>query len=144
MRGTKMKKIIPLVLIMTTLGLSSVAMAKPMPTQVGFQDSTAQSQLNGGGFNGGLSAITTVEQAKQLSDKTWVVLRGKITKQIGKKDYLFIDSTGEISVEIGQREWSGQSVTPNDLVELAGKIDKDWNSVEIDVKSVKVIQDDGK
>lgn len=138
-----MKKLIPLVLV-TTLGLSGVAMAKPMPPQGGFHDNAPRMHLNGGGFNGGLVAATTVAQAKQLSDDSWVVLRGNIVKQVGKKDYVFKDSTGEIQVEISQRAWRGQSITPNDLIEISGKVDKDWNSIEIDVKTVKLIPADAK
>lgn len=139
-----MKKLIPLVLI-TTLGLSGVAMAKPMP-QGGFHDNTGspRTEMNMGGFQGGLVAATTVEQAKKLSDDSWVVLRGNIVKQVGKKDYIFKDSTGEIQVEIGPKDWRGQSITPDDLIEIAGEVDKDWNSIEIDVKSVKLIPADSK
>lgn len=132
-----MKKLIPLVLI-ATLGISGAALAKPHQ-QGGFNDGSPRPELNAGGFDGGLASATTVEQAKQLSNNSWVVLKGNITKQVGKKDYLFKDSSGEIKVEIGRKQWHGQTVTPADLVEITGELDKDWNSVEIDVKSIKVL-----
>ena len=33
--------------------------------------------------------------------------------------------------------WNGQTITPKDKVQLEGKVDKDWSSVEVDVKNIK-------
>lgn len=131
-----MKKLIPLVLV-ATLGISGAAMAKSQP-QGGFHDGTPRQGMMSS-FNGGLVSATTVAQAKDLADDSWVVLRGQIVRQVGKKDYIFKDDTGEIQVEIDHKKWRGQSVTPDDLVEISGEIDKDWGSIEIEVKSIKVI-----
>lgn len=132
-----MKKIIPLILV-ASIGFSGLAMAKP-DHQGGFNDGSPRPEFNMGGFQGGLVSATTVEQAKQLSDDSWVVLKGHIIKQVGRKNYIFKDATGEIQVEIDQKKWRGQSVTPDDLVEISGEVDKDWNSIEIDVKGIKLI-----
>lgn len=134
-----MKKLIPLVLI-ATLGISTASMAKSLP-QGGFNDRSPRPELNSGSDNTSLISITTVEQAKQLADRTRVVLQGNITKQIGKEEYIFSDKTGEVQVEIDQKHWHGQTVTPNDLVEIAGKVDKYKNSFEIDVKHVKIMSE---
>ncbi|WP_392562818.1 YgiW/YdeI family stress tolerance OB fold protein [Orbus sturtevantii] len=131
-----MKKLIPLVLI-ATLGISGVALAKHAQ-QGGFHPQN-MAQQHQGGFNGGLVSATTVAQAKQLPNDSWVILKGHITKQIGKKEYLFKDDTGEVNIEIDHRRWMGQTISPDDLVEIAGEVDKDWNSFEIDVKSIKII-----
>jgi len=95
-----------------------------------------------GGFQGpsSNSAITTVEQAKTARDDTKVVLRGHIIEHIRSDDYLFKDNTGTIRVDIDHDKWMGQTVTPETLVEIQGEVDKDWNSVEIDVKSIRIIQ----
>ncbi len=53
---------------------------------------------------------------------------------------IFQDATGTIHVEIDHDEWGGNAVSPTDLVEIKGEVDKDWNSVEIDVKSVAKVQ----
>lgn len=88
----------------------------------------------GGGFTGPGPALVTVKQAREMRDDTHVTLRGKIVQHLGKDKYLFKDETGSIHVEIDDDEWMGQTVSPDDTVELYGEVDKDWNSVEIDVK----------
>lgn len=136
-----MKKMIPLVLI-ATLGFSGVVLAKH-DYRGGFMEQPMGSSMtmshSMGGFNGGLISATTVEQVKKLADDSFVVLKGNIIKQVGKKDYIFKDSTGEIQVEIDHRRWRGQAVSPTDLVEISGEVDKDWNSVEIEVKNIRII-----
>lgn len=89
-----------------------------------------------GGFVGPDAATTTVEQAKGLRDDAWVVLEGNIVRKIGKELYEFRDSTGSVNVDIDDNNWNGVSVTPNDKIRIEGEVDKDWNSVEIDVKKV--------
>ncbi len=48
--------------------------------------------------------------------------------------------TFPIYVDIGDKYWVGQSVSPNDKVRIEGEIDKDWNSVEVDVNKITVIK----
>lgn len=55
----------------------------------------------------------------------------------GGDHYEFRDAFGSIRVEIDQERWLGQTITPADMVELQGEIDKDWTRVELDVKSVR-------
>ncbi len=62
-----------------------------------------------GGFVATAQAVTTVVQAKELPDDA---LEGHIVKQIGKELYEFKDSTGSIAVDIDDRRWRGQVVTP--------------------------------
>jgi uncharacterized protein (TIGR00156 family) len=81
----------------------------------------------------------TVERAKSMSDDTWVTLRGTIVERISNDQYLFKDATGNVNVEIDHKRWNGVTVTPNDTVEIQGKVDKDWNSVEIDVKQINKV-----
>lgn len=72
-----------------------------------------------------------------MSDDTWVMLQGNIEQRIGDETYTFRDATGTLTVDIDRKRWNGQTVTPKDKVQLEGKVDKDWNSVEVDVKTVK-------
>ncbi|TBL30287.1 NirD/YgiW/YdeI family stress tolerance protein, partial [Klebsiella oxytoca] len=76
-------------------------------------------------FKGPSISETTVAKAKTLSDDTWVILTGKITKKIGDELYVFEDTTGAINVEIDQKRWRGQTVTPENTVKIEGKIDKE-------------------
>ncbi|KPD02523.1 YgiW/YdeI family stress tolerance OB fold protein [Moellerella wisconsensis] len=93
-----------------------------------------------GGFVATNQAVTTVIQAKELPDDAWVSLEGNIVKQIGKELYEFKDSTGSIAVDIDDRRWRGQVVTPETKVRLDGEIDKEWSSLEVDVKRVTIIK----
>ena len=89
-----------------------------------------------GGFNGPGPALTTAAQAATMRDDSKVVLRGNIIRALGGEDYVFKDASGEINVEIDNRKWNGQNITPSDTVEIYGEVDRDWNSVEIDVKRI--------
>lgn len=89
-----------------------------------------------GGFNGPNVANSTVAQSKTLRDDSWVILEGNIVRKVGDELYEFRDSTGTINVDIDDKEWRGLTVTPQDKVRIEGEVDKDWNSVEIDVKRI--------
>ncbi|MFC3393805.1 YgiW/YdeI family stress tolerance OB fold protein [Brenneria rubrifaciens] len=108
----------------------------------GFVDpkaSTANGQTAAGGFVGAQGSVTTVAKAKEMKDDSWVTLRGTIEQRIGDEDYLFRDESGTITVEIDDKYWNGQTVTPQDKVELQGELDKGFNSSELDVKHLKKI-----
>ncbi len=102
----------------------------------GFTERAPQTSMQGGGFTGPGLAVSTVAEAKTMRDDAKVVLRGQIKQHLGGDDYLFQDSTGTIRADIDDHKWRGQSVTPEDVVELHGEVDKDWNSVEIDVDRI--------
>ncbi|WP_084312123.1 YgiW/YdeI family stress tolerance OB fold protein [Desulfobulbus elongatus] len=87
-----------------------------------------------GGFTGPGPALTTVEQAQGLRDDVPVSLRGNVVQHLGGDTYLFRDGSGTIRVDIDDDVWNGQNVGPADTVKIDGTMDKDWNSVEIDVK----------
>lgn len=113
----------------------AMLMSFPMPFalaagQGGFAGPTA----SGGGFTGPGPALTTVKEAQGMRDDTRITLNGQIVQHLGGDRYLFKDHTGSIRVEIDDDEWMGQTVGPDDTVEIYGEVDKDWNSVEIDVK----------
>ncbi|WP_342323561.1 YgiW/YdeI family stress tolerance OB fold protein [Kosakonia sp. BYX6] len=96
------------------------------------------SQQNGG-FTGPNGSKATVESAKSLRDDAWVTLSGNIVERISDDTYLFKDATGTINVEIKDKRWNGVTVGPQDKVEIQGEVDKDWNSVEIDVKEIRKV-----
>ncbi|MEQ4924694.1 YgiW/YdeI family stress tolerance OB fold protein [Proteus hauseri] len=132
-----MKKIF-LLLIGSTLAFASQANTQNggfISPQHNTQVSTQQ-----GGFKGPSISETTVNKAKELSDDTWVILTGKITKKIGDELYVFEDNTGGINVDIDHKRWQGQTVTPENTVRLEGKVDKEWTSTEIDVKKITIIK----
>ena len=108
--------------------------------QGGFVDPNASApHTQQGGFSGPDASLVTVKQAQELKDDAWVTLRGNIEKRVGDEDYQFRDATGTLRVEIDDKRWDGQTIGPQDKVELQGKLDKDFNSVELDVKRVRKI-----
>ena len=101
----------------------------------------AHAQL-GGGFDGPRDpslAPTTVKKALSMRDDAMVTLTGKIISSLGDEKYLFKDSTGEVIIEIDDEDWHGVKVTPNDTLEIVGKVDKEFmEQTKIDVKSFTV------
>lgn len=103
----------------------------PSATQTQTQNQTQQ-----GGFVDNSVSPTTAAKAKDLKDDRWVKLRGNITERLSDDRYVFRDASGTVNVEIEQKRWNGQNVTPQDQVEIQGKVDKDWNEFEIEVKQI--------
>jgi len=93
-----------------------------------------------GGFTGNTTALSTVKDAQSMKDDQCVMLEGYIDQRTGHDKYIFRDDSGTINVDIDNDRWQGQNVSPKDKVRLEGEVDKDWNSVEIDVKSIKIIK----
>lgn len=107
----------------------------------GFVDPNAPTtSVQQGGFSGPNGTVATVKQAQDMKDDAWVTMRGKIEKRVGDEEYMFRDATGTMTVEIDDKRWDGQNISPADNVELQGKLDKDFNSVELDVKQIKKVQ----
>ena len=96
----------------------------------------AQTQTQQGGFVDYNANLTTAAKVKDQKDDSWVKLRGNITERLSDDRYLFRDTTGTVNVEIDHKRWNGQTITPQDKVEIQGKVDKEWNEFEIDVKQV--------
>ncbi|NDJ56888.1 YgiW/YdeI family stress tolerance OB fold protein [Enterobacteriaceae bacterium 4M9] len=128
-----MKKHI-LALLLTTAAITA---APALAQNGGFEGpASSTSSQQRGGFNGPDVATTTVEQAKSMRDDSWVVLEGNIVRKVGDELYEFRDRSGTINVEIDDKSWNGLTVNPQDKVRLEGEVDKDWNSVELDVKRI--------
>ena len=69
------------------------------------------------------------------------LLKGKIEKSLGGDKYQFNDGTGIIIIEIDDDEWDGIFVTPNNIIEITGEIDKNMMSAPtVDVESITVIE----
>lgn len=108
--------------------------------QGGFSDPTSTTTTSqAGGFVGPNGTVTTSANAKSMRDDTWVTLRGNIIERISDDLYIFKDASGTVNVDIDHKRWNGQTITPQDVVEIQGEVDKDWNSVEIDVKQIRKV-----
>lgn len=125
----------------TLAALIALCSAPVLAQQGGFLDPAApQTQTQNtqqGGFSGPSAALTTVDKVKSMSDDTWVMLQGNIEQRVGDDTYTFRDASGTLTVEIDKKRWNGQTITPKDKVQLEGKVDKGWSSVEVDVKNIK-------
>lgn len=104
-----------------------------------FAANTASATNQGGGFTGPGGSHATVESAKSMRDDTWVTLRGNIVERLSDDLYTFKDASGTVNIDIDHKRWNGVTVGPQDLVEIQGEVDKDWNSVEIDVKQISKV-----
>lgn len=115
-----------------------VAQSATATAQGGFDGpATTQTQpATQGGFSGPSASNTTVDKVKTMRDDARVTLQGNIIERLGHDTYTFRDSTGTITVDIDNKRWKGQTITPQDKVQIEGKVDKDWTSVEVDVKNI--------
>ncbi len=113
----------------------------------GFQDPNAPQTMNqakqkGEFKRGGYSsnqAVSKVSEVAAMNDDQYVVLQGKLVKQVGKEDFLFRDASGEINVEIERKAWAGQEITPNNEVKLYGEVDKSLVGTEVEVHRVEKV-----
>ena len=82
--------------------------------------------------------VVTVEQVKAMPDDSPVVIRGYLLRQNGENSYVFQDTTGTINLEIDAEDWGGLTVSPTDMIEVWGEVDKNGVSmIEVDVAAIK-------
>jgi len=99
----------------------------PPPGGPGFGPPPPIGGIQGGyGFTGPVQTVT-VEQAKTFAHRTPVIVTGTIVQAVGGDFYLFRDSSGEIMLKIGPREWEmlGSTISPSDNIEISGELHKD-------------------
>lgn len=98
---------------------------------------TGQNQVPGGYTGEVQSQFTLAKDVKNLRDNQYITLKGYIISKIGNEKYMFKDESGSIQVEIDDKDWMGLNVGASDRVILQGEVDRDWNSVTVDVDSVR-------
>jgi uncharacterized protein (TIGR00156 family) len=78
------------------------------------------------GFTGPARTVT-VEQIKTFTHRTPVIISGTIIQFVGADCYTFRDSSGEITIRIGPREWEifGSTISPSDNIEISGEVHRD-------------------
>lgn len=122
-----------------SLAIASLALAGAALAQApggGFTGKTVAAGAPTGGFSGPVT-VTTAAQAKTLPDDTKVTLRGNIESHLGGKNYMFKDASGSVVVEIKEKHWAGQSVAPQDTVQIDGEVDRDHNMVTVETENLK-------
>jgi uncharacterized protein (TIGR00156 family) len=79
----------------------------------------------------------SVMEVVELPDNSPVVMRGRITKNMGDEMFVFEDNSGTIMLEIDEGDWNGNTVRVDDIVTIYGNVDKGSDYIEIDVSSVE-------
>ena len=81
-----------------------------------------------------------VNGARSFPHDAWVILTGNIISSLpGDKDYMFRDQSGEITVEIGRKEWRGLTIGVSDRVEISGEVKIKKGYVSIKVHAIRII-----
>ena len=126
-------------LVLSLCFISTSAFAS---TNIVNQNALQNQQQTQGGFIGpslaiGINTVKEAIEAGMFSDDTPVNLTGYITHSLGNELYQFQDSTGDIKIKIDHDKWFGLEVTPQTKITIQGEIDKDLNSIEIDVDRIQ-------
>ena len=88
-------------------------------------------------FPSGTVTFAATRFGLKMSNNSYVSVQGNIIKRISDDKYSFKDSTGTITVEIDDDKWGGVNANTQDKLELIGEVEKKYNSVELDVDSVR-------
>ncbi|MBO4700245.1 MAG: NirD/YgiW/YdeI family stress tolerance protein [Alphaproteobacteria bacterium] len=119
--------------------ISILAVVGVMATATAFAGpgSMANQNMNNN-MNNNMMEVVTVEQVRAMPDDSPVIVRGYLLRQNGENSYVFQDTTGTINLEIDEEDWGGLTVSPTDMVEVWGEVDKNGMSMmEIDVSAIK-------
>ncbi|PKG55154.1 hypothetical protein CXF83_02415 [Shewanella sp. Choline-02u-19] len=85
------------------------------------------------------SHATTAADAAKAKDDTPIELTGYLVKSLGDEKYLFRDQSGEVEVEIDNALWREIEVTSDTKVTLIGEVDDEWNGIEIEIDSMRLV-----
>jgi uncharacterized protein (TIGR00156 family) len=84
--------------------------------------------------------VATSAGTQNLSHDSWVVLTGNIVYSLPPPhDFTFRESTREITVDIGPKEWRGLTVGESDRVEISGEVKKERGQVTVKVHAIRKI-----
>lgn len=110
--------------VLSILMLLAVSASIVFAAQGGFKDSAATKKA-------------TVSEILKMNNNAYVAVQGNIVKRLSDDKYSFKDSTGTITVEIDDDKWGGVTAGTQDKLELVGEVEKKYNTIELDVDSVR-------
>ena len=84
-------------------------------------------------------APTKVSDADKWQDDQFIVLEGNIVKQVGKKDFVFKDTSGELTLEINRKAWRDGLISPEDKIRIVADVEKSWGKTEVEAFSVEKV-----
>ena len=96
-----------------------------------------------GGFRGpGPKEVTQSAQVRDALDDTPCTLEGRIFERIGGDKYTFEDASGKVIVEIDDKVFHGNTVTPETRVRLVGEVErkKHGRPNEVDVRYLEIVR----
>ena len=120
-----MKKILCLLLAGTFFSVAAQAKGGDCMMQGGFYDADA--------------ATMSVADVMAQPNDAFVYMKGRIVKRVGKDKYDFTDDKNNMIVEIENKVWRNQTISPKDTVILYGEVDKEGNMTTVDVKSINLM-----
>lgn len=95
--------------------------------------------VSNGGFNDVATQPMSVADVLKQADDSYVTMQGFITKRLNDATYSFSDGTGNIILEIKDKIWRGQVVSPKDKIAVFGVVEESDRQMMVDVKSLKLI-----
>lgn len=96
---------------------------------------------NNQGFKSSVNPVVSpIKDVLKMRDNQVATIKGNIVKRMSDDKYLFKDNSGEMTVEIDNKYWGGLQVDESNVLELTGKVDKDFNSISLEVFTVKKIK----
>ncbi|ABV89422.1 NirD/YgiW/YdeI family stress tolerance protein [Shewanella pealeana] len=98
----------------------------------------AMAAYNGPGV---ASHVNTAADAANAKDDTPVELTGYLVQSLGDENYLFRDESGDIKVEIDNRLMRDIEITGESKVKLVGQVDDEWQGIEIEIDSLRLVSE---
>ena len=83
---------------------------------------------------------STVAATRNLRLGSYVTLTGNVVTHLREEYFTFRDKTGEIRVEIPEKVWRGQNVSPTTSVRIMGEVSRGWTGRYVWVKSLDIVQ----
>lgn len=87
------------------------------------------------------SHVITAADAAKAKDDTPVKLTGYLVQSLGDEKYLFRDQSGDVEVEIDNALWREIEVTSDTKVTLIGEVDDEWQGIEIEIDSMRLVSE---
>lgn len=112
-----------------------------LPAYAGFNGPSSSC----GGFKGPGSQqsgqVTQAAQVANATDDTPVVLEGNIIEQVRNDEYLFQDASGKVILDIDDKVFGSNTVTPETRVRIHGEVDTHrQHPNDVDVRWLEIIK----
>ncbi|GIU14411.1 MULTISPECIES: YgiW/YdeI family stress tolerance OB fold protein [unclassified Shewanella] len=90
---------------------------------------------------GPASHVKAAADAAKAKDNTPVELTGYLVQSLGDEKYLFRDDSGDVEVEIDNKLLRDIEVSSDSKVKLIGEVDDEWQGIEIEIDSLRLVSE---